>query len=318
MNRPDVIKNRPPGLIAEFRGAKPPAPDWFESAIAHQPERAFVKAAGTDIETLAWGERGKPGLLFLHGNGANAHWWSHIAPMFAPDFRVTAFSMAGMGNSQWRAAYRYDEFVDDALAVIDATGLRDAPLGPVVIGHSFGSFISSGIAARAEARLRAAIYLDGPWTDSFYQQVRANYVVRPRNIYPSIEDALMRFRFIPEQDCDNPFIIDWIARTALARVTGEDGKEGWSWSADPSFWKIFEGGSPKANFKKRNYPVAFIDAARGRYAMENAARHWLPDLQPNAPIITIPNSHHHIMADEPLALMAALTSLFAAWPPLVA
>jgi len=30
--------------------------------------------------------------------------------------------------------------------------------------------------------------------------------------------------------------------------------------------------------------------------------------------IEIPDSHHHIMIDQPLALVAALRTLFAAWP----
>src|ERR1700729_182085 len=56
--------------LAAFRGQKPPAPAWFERVIAIEPERAFVAVDGAQVETLAWGERGKPGLILLHGGAA--------------------------------------------------------------------------------------------------------------------------------------------------------------------------------------------------------------------------------------------------------
>ena len=58
--------------LSPFTGEKPPAPAWFDWAIAQEPERTFVTSGGARIESLAWGERGKPGLLFVHGASANA------------------------------------------------------------------------------------------------------------------------------------------------------------------------------------------------------------------------------------------------------
>ena len=69
--------------LAAYHGQKPAAPAWFDEAIAHEPERTFVEVEGAKIEVLAWGERGKPGLMFLHGGAAHADWWSFIAPFFA-------------------------------------------------------------------------------------------------------------------------------------------------------------------------------------------------------------------------------------------
>jgi pimeloyl-ACP methyl ester carboxylesterase len=34
---------------------------------------------------------------------------------------------------------------------------------------------------------------------------------------------------------------------------------------------------------------------------------------PEAPIIEIPQAHHHIMLDQPLAFVAAVRALFEAW-----
>src|SRR5215211_5950532 len=126
-------------LLASLNGACPSAPAWFKQALADAPERSFVEAAGARIETLAWGERGKPGLLFLHGNGAHADWWSFIAPFFAAEYRVAAFSWSGMGASDWRERYSLDAFLAEIETVAQATGLYEAARKPVMVGHSFGA-----------------------------------------------------------------------------------------------------------------------------------------------------------------------------------
>ena len=82
--------------------------------VANEPERSFVAVEGARVETLAWGERGKPGLMFLHGGAAHADWWSFIAPFFARERRVVAPSFTGMGRSDWRPAYDFRQFVREA------------------------------------------------------------------------------------------------------------------------------------------------------------------------------------------------------------
>ena len=112
-DRPFHSENLPPEVrapLAPFEGAEPPSPKWFKDAIAQEPERGFVTSHGAKIEVLTWGERGKPGLLLIHGNSAHADWWSFIAPLLAKDFRVTAMSLAGMGASDWRETYRFTDY----------------------------------------------------------------------------------------------------------------------------------------------------------------------------------------------------------------
>jgi pimeloyl-ACP methyl ester carboxylesterase len=321
MNRPEIIRQdrvKPDrvSLLAPFAGAKPPAPFWFTKAIDNAPERIFVDVAGARIETLIWGEKGKPGLLFLHGNGANADWWSFIAPSFAKDFRIAAFSLSGMGRSGWRDAYSYDQLVDEGLAVMQAAGLFDAPVAPVVIGHSFGAFITSGIAARAGERLRAAIVVDGPFLPN-EQRKRGptNRVPRIKNVYGSLEQALARFRFAPEQSCDNLFIVDWIARNSLMQTPQEDGTPGWTWTFDPKFWSVFTDGDVAADLKAAPCPLAIIGGARSGFIVQGSGAALQPLLRSHAPLISIQNAQHHVMADEPLALIASLRTLFASWPP---
>ena len=106
--------------LAPFAGAKPPAPAWFDKALAQAPERRRIPVRGANIELLTWGEVGRPGLIFAHGNSAHADWWSFIAPYLAQDYRVVAISLSGMGASDWRESYSFEIFSQELRAGAEA------------------------------------------------------------------------------------------------------------------------------------------------------------------------------------------------------
>lgn len=315
MNKVETIADDRRHLLAPFHGARPPAPQWFEDAIAQTPERTFTDVRGAAIETLAWGERGKPGLLFLHGNGASADWWSFIAPFFAETHRVAAFSMSGMGGSAWRDRYSYDGYVDEAFAVAEATGLFAASKKPVVVGHSFGAFITSGIVGRAGSGIAGAILLDGPFLGSAARK-RAREMrgpPRPKRIYDTYARALARFRFAPDQDCENLFIADWIARSSIREFRQGDGSIGYTWRFDPQRFMGFLHGNPANDLAAAQCPIAVIGGARSGFVTEKRMQELAPHLPQGAPFVVIPDSDHHIMADQPLALVAAIRMQLANW-----
>ena len=177
--------------LAALGGVQPERPRWFRDALAHQPARAWHDVQGARIETLAWGERGRPGLLLLHGKMAHAQWWSFIAPYFAETHRVVALSFGGMGGSDWRDSYSVQAMVDEAMAVTQAEGLFDAATPPVVVGHSFGGFVSLHCAQRHGARLGGVFTLDMPLMSREQRAARTRpglrqFVPRPTRLYPSL------------------------------------------------------------------------------------------------------------------------------------
>lgn len=314
MNKIEPVAD-PRNLLAPFHGARPPAPRWFDDAIAHAPERTFVDVRGAAIETLTWGARGKPGLLFLHGNGACADWWSFIAPFFADTHRIAAFSMSGMGGSGWRDRYNYDLYVDEAFAVAEATGLFAPDARPVVVGHSFGAFITSGIVGRAGARIGGAMLLDGPFLASAARkrQRELRGPPRPKRIYDTLEQALARFRFAPDQDCANLFIADWIARSSIREFRRADDSIGFTWRFDPLRFTGFLHGYPANDLSARQCPIAVIGGARSGFVTEKRMYELAPYIGAGSPFVVIPDSDHHIMADQPLALVAAIRTQLANW-----
>jgi len=306
--------------LSRFDGERPPAPAWFEHAIENRPERNFTEVEGAAIETLAWGERGRPGLMFLHGAGAHADWWSFIAPFFAADWRVCAISLSGNGRSGWRERYTIDLYARETLAAAEAAGLFEAAEKPAIVAHSFGSAAGMTCARTAGERLKGLVVLDsGVWPTREHWRGPARRT-RTNPVYPTMQAALARFRLTPLQPCPNPFLLDYIAREGLtpAPLPGaEGGERGWTWRFDPFVWN-------KMDFTERmdgteelravRCPLAFIQGERSRLLTPEVKAHTLANAPAGTPWIPVPEAEHHLMLDQPLAVVAALRSLLAVWP----
>lgn len=299
--------------LARFHGDRPPAPTWFERAVAAEPERSFVEVDGVAIELLVWGERGRQGLLFIHGGGAHADWWSFLAPFFATSFRVAAISISGMGRSGWRERYSLDQFADEAAAGARAAGLFDADPAPVVIAHSFGSRPALVLAARPGSGFGGAIILDAAISAAESHEEPPS-PPRPTRIYPSFDAAVGRFRLEPPQRCANAFLLDHIARHSLRPATLESGEEGWTWRFDPFLWRRLQPGvrmQAEAALKTIRVPVALIYGEQSR-VVQTANLAYTRSIAPaNMPVIAIPEAGHHLFLDQPIAVVAALRAVLA-------
>lgn len=299
--------------LAPFAGSPPPAPDWFTRAVAVPVERSRIMVQGAGIDVRAWGARGQPGVLLLHGNGAHADWWSFIAPWLADDYRVAALSWSGMGASDWRQHYSVDLFVAEAFAVMAATGLFEAPRKPVVVGHSFGGFPTIAAALRRGSELAGIVVVDtpirSPEDEKAHRRGRSDEAPRPHRVYATIEQALARFRLAPRQRCENLFIADAIARASLREVDG-----GWSWRFDPYLWSRFDIDPTGPMLPYLQCPVAFIWGDRSSLMPAEVIGYMRANVSSDTPFIAVPDADHHVMIDQPLAFVAVLRALLGCWP----
>jgi pimeloyl-ACP methyl ester carboxylesterase len=223
-----------------------------------------------------------------------------------------------MGGSDWRDTYTSDTFIAEALASAEQAGLFDSEEKPVFLGHSFGGHIAIFIAARYGERLKATIVLDPPiFTPERIAERRARRrkerVYRPHRVYPTLEEALARFRFAPTQRCNNLFIADAIARESLKKIDAES-SEGWTWRFDPFLWKNLRLSESTPLIKETRCPMALIRGERSRLIRAEDAAYMMALLPDGAPHIAVPDADHHVMVDQPLALVAALRGLLASWP----
>jgi pimeloyl-ACP methyl ester carboxylesterase len=285
------------------------APEWFTKALATAPEARRVDVDGTAISYLAWGDPGARGLVLVHGGGAHAHWWDHIAPLLALDRRVVALDLSGHGDSGRRDTYTLDAWATEVLAVAADAGLTEPP---TVIGHSMGGLVTLRLASLHGARLAGAVVIDSPVRNRDLtpeeMAARERRAFGPLHVYPSREDAIARFRTIPPQET-LPYATAHVAATSVRPAPDGDG---WTWKFDPRIFGREPFGAAAATLTRLDCRIALFRAEHG--IMSAQMSQILYDrLGRVAPVIEIPAAAHHIMLDQPVALIAALRTLLSDW-----
>jgi pimeloyl-ACP methyl ester carboxylesterase len=296
------------GPLAPFKGKSPAAPAWFENAVSDIPESKTVNVEGANIHYLRWGDRSRPGLLLVHGNAAHAYWWSFIAPFLARDYNVAAMDLSGMGDSDWRQSYSMDMFVREQLAVCEDAGMFEPGEPPIIAAHSFGGFVAMLTRALYGKRLAGTIIIDSPVNPAGRPGGPPRREFRPHNVYPTLADALARFRLMPPQTSENLYLVDWVARHSLKHVEG-----GYSWKFDPHIWQDFSIGDTAERLRATSCRIAIFRGESSVLLPPEIGEYMFNLLGRAAPIVEIPQAQHHVMLDQPLALVSALRALLADW-----
>lgn len=297
------------GPLARYEGVPVKGPAWFEQAIATPAESKWVTVDGARIHYLRWGKRDKPGLLLIHGNGAHAYWWSFIAPFLAREYNVAAMDLSGMGDSQPRERYTMELFVEEELAVARDAGMFDHEEPPVFVAHSFGGFATIMAGALHGDKLAGTVIVDSPVHPPDRPHGPPHRESRPHRVYPTLAEALARFRLAPEQPCENDYIVDFIARRSLKKVAG-----GWTWKFDPSIWTSrFSIGDTAERLRATKCRIAIMRGEMSVLMPPEVGEYMFSLLGHAAPVIEIPQARHHVMLDQPLAFVAALRALLADW-----
>jgi pimeloyl-ACP methyl ester carboxylesterase len=267
----------------------------------------MIEVLGCPIHRMAWGDEKLPGLVLIHGGAAHAHWWSFIAPMLSQRYHVVAFDLTGHGDSGRRDDYPRRVWADEVIGVIEASNFIGPP---IVVGHSMGGMVSIVTASVYGDRLAGAIIVDSPVRrpDPESDSGRRGTEFRNPKVYPDRATARQHFRLVPAQPCENTFILDFIAEHSLREV-----ENGVTWKFDP---KVFHRSSTDlmsdylASVRCR---IALIRGERSRVVPPETSEYMVELLQRNAPLVEIPEAHHHLMLDQPIAFIAALRALLSDW-----
>ncbi len=288
-------------------------PEWYERALAAETEYGRTECEGCDIHYAAWGERGKPGLVLVHGSNAHLEWWRFVAPFLADQFRVAAIDLSGNGDSGWREKYTGELFAKEVMAVCEAAGLGEKPF---VVGHSFGGFVTLEVGHYFGDQLGGIIFADftvepperyEEWGKEFER--RGGQPARPTRIYEDKDVALGRFRLVPAQPCQYDFIVDYLATRSLREVEG-----GWTWKFDPALFDHLEMGVAQ---RDKFVGIACRTAVLlGEHSDDSGAQagEYLTEISGGyLPVFSIPGTYHHFMFDEPMATVAAIKGILLSW-----
>lgn len=288
-------------------------PEWYQRALAMEPEYGDVEVDGCNIHFGVWGDEGKPGIVMIHGSNAHLHWWRFVAPFLADQFRVASMDLSGHGDSGWREKYSGEIFAKEVAAVCKAARLGEKPF---VVAHSFGGFVALEAGYEFGDELGGILFADftvmppenyNEWGREL--EKRGGQPARPTRVYEDFDVALGRFRLLPEQPCQHPYIIEYLGRQSLRKVEG-----GWTWKFDPALFDHMEmGPAQRDKFVSLTCRTAIIlgedsddEAADGAPYIDEISNGLLP-------MFAIPGTHHHFMFDEPVATVAAIKAILLEW-----
>lgn len=279
-------------------------PPWFRSALARRPRHGSLVVDGADVAYRSWDPEvpstGATGVVLVHGSAAHGGWWDHVAPALASDRPVVALDLSGHGRSGRRETYSVDGWVAETEAVAAAVGLGTAR---VVIGHSMGAFVALRAAYSSLHDVRGVVAVDPPVrvVDRPARQARAAVVDRPLRVFGSREDAVARWHPAPRQDVLD-YVRQHVAQSSVREVDG-----GWSWAFDPRSFDRPD--IDPDDWTPIDQDVAILRATDGMLSAEMADR-LVERLGPSAGWSEV-DAGHHMMLDQPLALLAAMQTVLA-------
>lgn len=296
-----------------------PAPGWFTRTTAVAPETSEVTVADARVRLHAWGSTDNPTLVLVHGGAAHAHWWSPLAPLLTDRFRVVALDLTGHGDSDRRDRYAVTTWADEVLAAAEAAGGRGRP---VVVGHSMGGFVTIATAALHGERLEGAVVIDSPVTrpDPETTEGVSGAMFRAPKTYPDLDAGMRHFHLVPPQPCANGWLVAHVAEHSLRQVP-----DGVTWKFDPGVFTRRSGPDQPSDYGP------LLARAACRFAVINGAdsavvspdtRTYMAELLADSPaavagvpFVEVPEAQHHVLLDQPIALITALRAVLAAWDP---
>ena len=288
------------------------APTWFSDALKIPKSEHRISVEGASIYYQKWGDDSKPGLMLVHGSGSHSHWWDFIAPQLLDHYQVSALDLSGMGESDRRDQYEGSLFGREILAVAKDSGFFDSrPMDPVICGHSLGGYMSTFAAHQSRQPIQGVIMIDSPIRppDYDYSSHTRSGPIRRIKTYPDRETILERFRLTPEQDCNNKYILDYIAKWSIRESNG-----GYEWKFDDS---LFD----KLGFSHMTRSIAFelscklgiLYGTKSSMFSDEILNYARSSAKKGTRIIPIENAAHHIPLDQPVKLVQEILRMIDKW-----
>ena len=279
-------------------------PEWFSKAVAEDHVSEFIEIDGAKVHYLEWGQSNSQSIIMVHGNGAHAHWFKFIGAMLSKKYHFVTMSFSGMGDSEWRSFYDRETFVNDLWGVVETTNLKR----PVVVGHSFGGMISLVTAGKYSDLMSGLLLVDfvvNPlekhveWFDDWPGS-------KPPRLAETKQELIDRFRLMPEQECKNQFLLDYIAERSIRETIGI-----YSWKFDPTTYDNLKIGKDHIEILDNlKCPVGFMYGENTVEFDAQVSVQEMRQLLPNdSPVLCLKDAHHHLMLDQPENFIKELDAL---------
>ena len=278
--------------------------EWFNESLLSTPMENFVEVEGAKIHYLTWGDTKNPGLFFIHGFSANAHWWDFIAPAFIEDYCVVAIDLSGSGDSDHRETYSQEMYAYEIKAVCDEMDWESADF----IAHSMGGSISLNATSIYPEIFKSLYLLDSivilpPDKVRNYSSNRS--MIRADFIYEDETSAIESFRLIPPQPCRNEFLLNHIAINSYKQT-----EEGWLLKSDGKMMKTYQSKDLTETLMAIQCPIYIVYGLMSQIFTQEILDYtvYVGNIPPER-VIGVPGTMHHLFVDDPLSVIEELKKL---------
>lgn len=259
------------------------------------------------LHVLVWGDadgsaRGSAPIVLLHGGGANAHWWNHLASPLSASRPVYALDFRGHGDSEYPASRHVGAFNDDLEDLVAWVAREDV----ILIGHSLGAAVALDHASRFPST-RALVLVDLARGGKPETGRRARLALSLRRTYRSRQDAIDRFRFLPESS----HVSEALRAAIGARSVREESDGRFGYKFDPGWFSLPS--RPRPDLQQVRCPTLLVRGSESTLLTPSAAEAFVAEV-PSTRFLEIPDSGHHVLVDQPDRLLAAIGDFLARVP----
>ncbi|MGC2302551.1 alpha/beta fold hydrolase [Candidatus Binatus sp.] len=270
-----------------------------EIAVPEKMKTHRFQANGLTLNCVDYGGDGKRPLLFLHGGSAHAHWWDFVAPAFVEDFHVLALDQRGHGESEWADEWAYGSrhYVSDLDQVIGKWKFG----APILVGHSMGAHNVLAFAAEHSEKLRAIVALDPPpdYTERAVEFLQS-IAEKPARRFASLEEAARNFKVLPRETLAKKEILEHVA----LRSFRQDDDGSWIHKIDRRTM-IREPSRVWKSLHRITCPALIVKITKSPLLDREVAKKMVAQF-PNARLAEVDDSYHHVMLDNPGALIEVI------------
>jgi pimeloyl-ACP methyl ester carboxylesterase len=127
----------------------------------HQGLRHTRLATGVTVAWTSAGRGSVPPVLLLHAWAESRRSFDRLLPLLPATVQAIAIDQRGHGDAERPpGGYALDDFAEDVVAFLDATGIASV----VLVGSSSGGYVAQQVATRNPARVGGLVLVGSPRT----------------------------------------------------------------------------------------------------------------------------------------------------------
>ena len=241
-------------------------------------------------------------IILLHGGGANAHWWDHLAGGMATRRHVYALDFRGHGDSDHPEKRFVGAFNTDLEAMLSWLGREDV----ILIGHSLGAGVALDHASRFAAT-RGVVLVDLARGAKPGRGRRTRLALSLRRTYATRDEAIDRFRFFPDAIHADEKIRVYIAERSVQLEP--DGRFGYKF--DPGWFTLPS--RPPPDLAEVRCRCLLVRGGESALLSSEAAVDLVAQL-PSGRLVETPEAGHHVLIDQPERLLITLQEFVESLP----